>query len=400
MQFYTNEVYVLIQRHMQNELVQLMTQYPVVTVMGPRQSGKTTLVQSLYPNKPYVNLEEPDARDFSIADPRRFFAQYPDGVILDEIQHAPILISYIQSIVDQTKKPGMFILTGSHQLQLHEAINQSLAGRTALLELLPLTIAELQQHHINMTTDEYLYHGFFPAIYQHSLNPTIVHRNYCRTTIESDVRQLINIKNLIDFRRFMQLAASRVGSILNIEGLANDVGLSHNTIKNWFSILDASYISYQLQPYYENFGKRVIKSSKLYFNDVGLVCYLLDIDSTQQVTHDRLRGSLFENMVLLELIKIKMNQGKEPRLYYYRDSHGHEIDVIVKHHRQLIPVEIKSSETFNNALLKNIKKYQTLVGDRARTGFLIYAGEQEQQIDNIHVLNYRHTGKIYQIIEE
>ncbi len=389
----------MFKRDIQVELKSLMTQYPVVTITGPRQSGKTTLVQETYPQMPYVNLEEPDTRNTILADPRTFFAQHPDGAILDEIQRAPELMSYIQSIVDKVKTSGMFILTGSHQLQLHQAITQSLAGRTALLDLLPLTIRELEQNNITMTTDEYLLNGFYPAIHYKKLNPTVANRNYIRTYIERDVRQLINLKDLSKFQRFFQLAAGRVGNILDVDSLSNDVGSAHNTIKNWLSILEASYLIYRLQPYFENFGKRIIKSAKLYFTDVGIVSYLLSIENIQQLSHDRLRGNLFENLVLLELLKEKSNAGKEPRLYYYRDNHKNEVDIIIKHHDYLIPVEIKSTATFNSALLKNLKFYRSLVGDRAPIGFLVYSGEKEQQIGDFHLINYRNTAKIYEIIE-
>jgi len=393
---------VMFHRNIQAQLIELTSQYPVVTLTGPRQSGKTTLVQETFPNKPYINLEEPDTRAFITSDPRTFFANHPDGAILDEIQRTPELMSYIQTIVDKTQTNGMFILTGSHQLQLqlHQAITQSLAGRTALLDLLPLTIDELAQNNITLNTDAYMLNGFYPAIYQKQLNPTVAYRNYMRTYIERDVRQMVNIQDLNSFQQFIQLLAGRVGRQLDINSLGNDIGKAHNTIKNWLSILDASYLIYRLPPYFENFGKRIIKSPKIHFTDVGLASYLLGIENEKQLWRDPIRGHLFENMVFLELLKTRMNEGKEPNLYYYRDNHKNEVDIIIKDGHNLIPIEIKSTATFNPALLKNLKFYKGLVNDRMPIGFLIYAGEHEQQIGDFHILNYRNTKEIYRLIEQ
>lgn len=390
--------FAMLKRDLETELRQLMAQYPVTTLMGPRQSGKTTLVRAVFPEKPYYNLEEPDTRQIIEADPRSFFQQHPSGMILDEIQKAPELISYIQAIVDEKRQCGMFILTGSHQFHLHQAVTQSLAGRTGILELLPFSIHELQASKIELTADEYLLTGFLPAIYDRQIDPTTAYRNYVRTYVERDVRQLINIKDMHAFQRFIQLTAGRIGSICNVESLANDVGVSANTVKSWLSLLEASYLLYQLQPYYENFGKRIIKSPKIYFTDVGMACYLLNIENKAQLSRDRLRGGLFENLVLLELVKTRLNQGKEPYFYYYRDNHQNEVDIIIKHGQYLIPVEIKSTATFNPALLKNIHFYQTLVGEKAPIGFLVYAGDYETQIGNIHIINFRHSAEILDII--
>lgn len=384
-------------RAITDHFVTLMSQFPVVTIIGPRQSGKTTLVKKTYPNMPYYSLEEPDTRQRLLADPRKLFAEHPEGMILDEIQHGPELMSYIQSIVDETQRPGQFILTGSHQLQLHEAITQSLAGRTAMLELYPLSFSELQSHHIEKSLDEFILDGFYPAIYGRNRSATLVHRNYIKTYIERDVRRIINVKDLDTFQRFIHLCAGRVGSILNIESLANDVGTSHGTIKNWLSALQASFIIQRLLPYYENFGKRIIKSSKLYFTDVGLVSYLLGLEEPGQVARDRLRGSLFENLVINELVKCYANEGKEPHIFYYRDSHQNEVDIVVKVRQALIPIEIKSTSTFDIALLKNLKYYKNIVGDRMPMGFLVYAGTQEQQIGDFYLINYKNIHKIYNL---
>ncbi len=389
----------MFKRALEPVLLKLAEQYPVVTILGPRQSGKTTLSKICFPKKPYVNLEEPDTRDFILSDPRRFFQEHPEGAIIDEIQRAPILLSYIQPIVDEKKYHGMFILTGSQQLNLHEAVSQSLAGRTAIIELLPFSLVETTKNKITLNIDEYLLNGFFPAIYAKKLDPNVAYQNYVRTYVERDIRKIINVKDLQSFQRFIQLSAGRVGNILNKESLCNDVGVSASTINNWLSILEASFLIIRLQPYFENFGKRMIKSPKIYFSDVGLITYLLGIESTLQLARDPARGHLFENLVILELIKHRLNLGKQPEVYYYRDNHQNEVDVIIKHGNQLVPVEVKSTQTFNSSLLKNIKFYQKLAGHRAPIGFLIYAGEQEQRIGNIHVLNFKNTAEIYKIID-
>lgn len=352
-----------------------------------------------YPDKPYINLEIPELRDKILADPNMFFKEHASGAILDEIQRAPELTSYIQAIVDEVQTPGLFILTGSHQLQLQGAISQSLAGRTALLDLLPLSIRELHRQKINLSVDEYLLKGFYPAVYHKALNPTVMYRNYVKTYLERDVRQLVNVHNLDIFRRFIHLTAGRVGGILNMERLASDAGVSHNTLRNWLSILEASYLIHRLPPYFENFGKRVIKSPKLYFSDVGMLSYLLGIETVRQISHDRLRGGLFENLVLLEIMKSRMNRGKEPNVFFYRDNHQNEVDIVIKQADLLIPVEVKSTMTFNSALLKNLLFYKKLVGNRAPVAFLVYGGEEEHQINDCHVINYKNVSKIYELLE-
>ena len=386
----------IIKRTLEAYLDKVMGQFPIVTLTGPRQSGKTTLVKTKYPNKPYFNLEDPDFRQSLMADPRQFLAAHPKGAILDEIQHFPEFLSYLQQVADNTEDTGLFILTGSHQLLLHESVTQSLAGRSALLDLYPLTLQELSQ---DDSLENYLFQGFYPAIYSKSVPPTELYRQYIRTYVERDVRQVINIQNLTSFQTCLKLLSGRIGSLLNIESLSNDIGIAHNTVKRWISLLQASYLVYQLQPYYENFGKRLIKSPKLYFSDVGLVSYLLEFDDPTQITHDRLRGALFENFIVMELLKLKVHQGKEARLYYYRDNHGHEIDIIIKHRDYLIPIEIKSTMTFNNALLKQHHFFKKLVKDRMPFGFLVYAGELEQQIGDIHLINFKQIHQIYELIE-
>ncbi len=379
----------MFERQIAGELKKLAKGYPIVTVIGPRQSGKTTLVQHVFPKKPYVNLEDHDIRNLATTDPRGFLEQYPEGAILDEIQRTPGLLSYIQTIVDKKDRKGLFILTGSHQFELQQAITQSLAGRTALLTLLPMSMDELLKADIDLSLDDMLLKGGYPRIYKDHLDPTKAYRNYFQTYVERDLRQLINIKDLTQFERFIRICAGRIGQILNMEEIGNEVGISSHTVKHWISMLEASFIVFRLQPYFDNFGRRMIKAPKLFFTDVGLATYLLGIENKLQISRDPLRGHLVENLVVLELMKWRLNHGLDPQLYYYRDVQKNEVDVIFKSGADLIPIEIKSSKTYNTEFLKKLRFFQELVGERAPKGYLIYAGEQQQEIHNIYLLNYK-----------
>ncbi|MBS0358808.1 MAG: ATP-binding protein [Proteobacteria bacterium] len=384
----------LIKRAISEHFLQLLKQYPVVTVMGPRQAGKTTLVRTLCQDHPYINLENPEIRELAARDPKAIFDKYPGNLIIDEIQHVPSLLSYIQTIVDEKKLEGQFVITGSHQAELHEALAQSLAGRTALLQLLPLSFQELQAAGVHQTVDQWLLSGFYPRIYEKNINPTEMYRNYVKTYLERDVRKMINLKDLLVFQRFMKLCAARTGCVLNMHNLANEVGVSHHTIKHWLSILQASYLIELIPAYFENINKQIIKSPKLYFTDVGLVTYLLDIENISQVSRDPLRGNLFETMVVIDLIKTRLNQGRDPHLYFYRDSQKNEVDVIYKHGNLLIPIEIKSAQTIHKEFYKNLDYFKKLVGDRSGNAYLIYAGTEEIKLQNCELVNYSHADKI------
>lgn len=388
----------IIAREISHELLDMSKHYPIVTVLGPRQSGKTTLVKKLFPQKEYVSLENLDERNFANSDPRGFLERFPDGAIFDEIQREPALLSYLQEIVDNADTNGLFILTGSHQLELHASITQSLAGRTAILKLLPFTLSELSEHLPVQTLDDYLLTGMYPRVYKNNLNPTKFYRDYVQTYIERDVRKMINLKDLDLFQKFLKLCAGRIGQIFNKQNLSNELGVSSSTVSNWLSVLEASFLVFSLPPYFENFGKRMIKSPKLYFTDVGLAAYLLDIHTPQQLARDPLRGQLVENLVISEFLKNQFNRGFEAGLYFYRDSNQNEVDLLFKSGNQLIPIEIKSSKTFHHDFLKGIKYFQSIVPDRMPFGMLIYAGEQEQKIEFTHLFNYKSMKKITSLL--
>lgn len=397
---YTKVAYTqaMIPRKIESELINLAKHYPVVTVLGPRQSGKSTLVRNVFASKQYVNLELPDDRRAIEQDPRQFLDNIPNhGIIIDEVQRYPELLSYIQGFVDEKKIHGQIILTGSHQLQLHEAISQSLAGRTGILRLLPLSIQELKDANIDISdsADDFMLRGFFPKLYVSDINPSKYYQDYVSTYIERDVRKMVNVKDLGQFQDFLRLVAGRIGQLLNYDSLGNDLGISNQTVTQWISILEASYIAIKLRPYFENFGKRIIKSSKLYFTDPGLACYLLGIETAAQLARDPLRGNIYENMVVMELVKQRYNLGKEHNLYFMRDSHNNEIDVIYKQANNLVPIEIKAAKTFNPDFLKGLKYLDKIQPERVACGYLIYSGENRSNIGKFSVLNYMDCTKIF-----
>lgn len=386
----------MIIRSIVTEVAKLAQQYPIVTITGPRQSGKTTLAKATFTEKPYVNLENPEVRELALTDPVRFLKQYPKGAILDEVQRAPDLFSYLQVRVDENKVNGEFILTGSQQFNLHEKITQSLAGRTALLKLLPLSIGELRSANLQYQANDYMYQGFYPRIYEQQQSPTVYYRNYFETYVERDLRQLSSIKDLNTFRRFVKLCAGRIGQTINAESLSSELGITRPTVQHWLSILQASYLITLLDPYFENFGKRIIKSAKLYFIDVGLAAYMLDIESPQQLDRDPLRGALFENMVIVELMKYRYNQGMDDNLYFYRDQKQHEVDCVYKKGAELIPIEIKSSETFNSRFMKGIDYFKSISQGKVTKGYCVYAGEQQQRLGDDELIQFNQVERIFE----
>ena len=377
----------MIKRLISTELMASAGEYPVVTVFGPRQSGKTTLVRMTFADKQYYSLENPDIRLIAEEDPRGFLSGLPDGAILDEIQCLPLLLSYIQGIVDEAGKPGMFILTGSHQPELHQSVSQSLAGRTAVLRLLPFSYGELLNYRRSWTAFDLILSGSYPRIHEEGLSPSRFFNGYLQTYIERDVRALVNLKDLSAFQQFVMLLAGRVGQVVNYNALSNDVGVSATTIKNWISVLKASFVVFELPPFFENIRKRVVKSPKLYFCDPGLVAFLLHIETTEQLMRDPLRGGLYENLWIVEVLKYQFNQGRRPDLFFYRDTNGNEVDLLVRQGRQLIPIEIKSAATFTPAFLKGMERFQKIAGDRCRPGYVLYNGNERFTVKGVRVIN-------------
>lgn len=374
----------------------LTTEYPIVTILGPRQAGKTTLAREFSDEYVYSNLETPETRHLAQEDPKAYLAQFNDKVIIDEVQRVPELLSYIQGLVDDDRVNGRFVLTGSHQLRLREAIAQSLAGRTAVLNLLPFSITELRSASIEFPTfEEYCYTGFLPRIYDQNQRPTTAYSNYYQTYVERDVRQLINLKDVSLFEKLLKLIAGRVGQVVDYSSLANDMGVTVKTVQSWISILEASFILFKLSPYFDNFGKRVIKAPKYYFTDVGLLCFLLGIRKKEQISRDPLVGNIFENMVLIECLKSRYNLGNLPDLYFFRDSNGNEVDILFQDGRDLVAIEVKSATTFSSSQLKGIKRF-TKIASKLKHSYLVYNGDSHSLSDGVDVMNFRQIHEIFQ----
>ena len=382
----------MIPRILEESLLRLARDYPVVTLLGPRQAGKTTLVQAAFPNHRYVNLEHPETRRLAQLDPQGFFRRHTSPLIIDEVQRVPELLSMVQVLVDERRTQGAeqkggFILTGSHQTSLRAAISQSLAGRTVPLSLWPLSFEELSQD--DASIDEYLLRGFLPQVHRDALDPTVAYRAYYQTYVERDLQQMIRVQELSRFQHFMRLCAGRIGSLLNASSLGNEIGVSYHTIEQWLSVLEASFIIVRLMPFFENFGKRFVKSPKLYFTEVGLATYLLGLENVQQISRDPLRGALFENLVVAELWKARLNRARDPHLYFIRDKNQVEVDVLFQRGRDLHPIEIKSSETFHPDFLRNLQRVRRWAPQRMREGYVIYGGNAEQKLAEDKLVRYR-----------
>ena len=395
----------MIRRTLKTTLKNLARQYPVVTLTGPRQSGKTTLVQAAFPDHEYASLEEPDVREYALTDPRGFLEQFTGPVILDEAQRAPDLFSYIQTLVDREDTPGRYVLSGSQNFLLLRSISQSLAGRSAILHLLPLSLGELEGrspfpleklgHELPTGRREgpsdvmkTLWDGFYPRIHDKGLDPATWYSGYYQSYIERDVREVINVGDLESFGRFVRLCAGRNGQLLNLTSLGNDCGITHTTAGRWLSILEASFLIRLLRPYYANFGKRLIKSPKIYFLDTGLLCYLLRIQSPEDLRLHASRGPIFESFVISELTKNFLHQGREPDLYFWRDSSGREIDVVIDRGRDRVAVETKSAQTVAPDFLSGIEFWRTLQGDPEAPAALIYGGERSFRRNGVAVYGW------------
>ncbi len=368
---------------------QRASRYPVVTVTGPRQAGKTTLCRGAFPDLPYVNLERPDHRDFALADPAGFMARYAGGAVIDEVQRVPELLSWVQAAVDERGGPRQFILTGSHNFDLLRSVTQSLAGRTALLHLLPMSINELRAAGLALSVDAMIVRGGYPRIHADALDPAVTLADYFATYVERDLRQLAELRNLEVFRRFVRLAAGRVGQVLNVHSLAADVGVSDHTARAWLSALEASYIVRLLQPWFANIGKRLIKAPKVYFCDTGLAAWLIGIQHEEQLASHPLRGALFENLVVMEFVKHAVHHGSTPQLHYFRDSGGIEVDLVVEQGvppGQLGLVEVKAGQTFHPEFVAPMMRIEPWLKRQVARRMLVYAGTGGFVRDGVEVV--------------
>lgn len=382
----------MIPRLVSDRVKQLSEQFPVVTITGPRQAGKTTLCKALFPDKPYVSLENLDDREFANNDPRGFLASVPSGAVLDEIQRVPSLLSYIQGVVDDSSLKGMFILTGSQQFELLSFLNQSLAGRTAIIKLLPFSYAEVYGDELP-TMETVLYNGFYPRVFDDGIKPTDMYSFYLNTYVERDLRQLINIKDLSVFEVFLKLCAARTGQLLNYSSIANEIDVDIKTVKSWLSILEASYIVKILRPYYKSMNKRLVKTPKLYFLDTGLAAFLLGVKNADQLIAHPLKGELFETYVLGEIWKRKFNAVEPDNLFFYRDHQGNEIDVIGDNVISLSQLEVKLSRTISSRMLKPLSRLKK-IGYSIENSFLVHGGEDSYERENSFVVSWRNVDQV------
>jgi predicted AAA+ superfamily ATPase len=372
-------------RQAEATLRELLAWYPVVAITGPRQSGKTTLARHLLAEKPYVNLESPDQREYASGDPRGFLCQFPHGAILDEIQNVPALFSYLQAVVDEGMQPGSFVLTGSQQFGLRDGIAQSLAGRVGLLELLPFSLSELAIGDLSLNA--LLCRGACPRIVAAGIPSRLWLADYLSTYLERDVRRLLNVRDLSSFQRFLRMCAGRSGQLLNLSALAADCGISHNTAREWLSVLEASYIVRLLPPYHRNFGKRLVKTPKLYFLDTGLAAWLMSIASPDDLAVSMFRGPLFETLVVTEILKARLNRRKEGNLYFWRDSNGHEIDLLIEAGGKLVPVECKAGETIAADWFRPLERFRQSAG--LEESWIVYGGDAGQTRAQCTVVGWR-----------
>jgi predicted AAA+ superfamily ATPase len=387
----------MIKREAEEKLKELAAGFPAVSVTGPRQSGKTTLVRSVFPEKPYVLLEDLDIRAYAKEDPRSFLGQYTDtGAVIDEIQHVPELFSWLQGILDSSKEPGRFILTGSQNFMLSEKISQSLAGRVGILKLLPLSISEIKNAGLaKKSYEDYLFTGFYPRIYDNDINAADYYSSYIQTYIERDLRQLKQIKDLFLFQDFLKMCANRNGQVVNFSSLANDCGITDKTAKEWLSLLQASFTVFLTRTHHKNFNKRLTKMPKLYFTDPGLASNLAGIQSPEQLNYHPLKGGLFESMIAGELLKFRFNRSRDNNLYYWRDKSGHEIDCIIDTgQNNPVPVEIKAGRTISTDYFKNISYWNNLSGNPPERSFVVYGGEKSQNRKAGRVISYDDIGEL------
>lgn len=379
----------MIYRNISSKIIELSQKFYIIAVTGPRQSGKTTLVRNIFTNYTYVNLEDIEKRNFAKEDPKGFFQIYKSKVIIDEIQYVPELFSYLQINADEQQITGNYVITGSQNFQFVEKISQSLAGRVAVFNLLPFSYSELKETEFNYENyEEYIFKGFYPAIYDRNINPVDWYSNYIQTYLERDIRQLINIGDIYSFHQFLKICANNIGQIVNFTSIGSQIGVSFNTIKKWLSILEASYIIYLLPPFYSNLSKRIVKSPKLYFIDTGLACNLLNINSKDQINFHFLKGELFENMIITELFKRKSHNPQNYEMYFFRDNNKNEIDCIIQYSNNLSCIELKSSRTINESYFSTLQKMNNEIKN-IKNSILIYGGNDAQMREKIEVLSWK-----------
>lgn len=376
-------------RTMEDVIKEASQYFSVISVTGPRQSGKSTLLKHLFPDIPRYSMKDVNVREFAEHDPVAFLHQHPKGMFIDEVQKVPQLLEYIQGIVDDDPD-CQFLLTGSSNFELLHGLCESLPGRAGVYELLPMTYHESESTMSTKPLDEFLYNGLYPAICAEKNKARLFYPSYVKTYLERDVRDLLKIKDQMQFMKFMKLCAARVGSIFNASELAGQIGVDSKTITNWLSVLQASYLVTLLPPYYENISKRLVKSPKLYFNDPGLACYLLDIESPRQLARDKMRGAIFENYVVMEVIKHRYNRGLLNGVYFYRDSNQNEVDILLKEEGEITAIEVKSSMTYHTSFESDISQLSDWIKTPVVNKMIVYTGDFENTTSDIKILNYRH----------
>ena len=385
----------MIARKLEKHIYSLIGKYPVISLTGPRQSGKTTLIKYLFPDYNYVNFEDIESRNFAHHDPKAFLETYGNHLIIDEAQYVPGIFSYIQVSVDSNPEK-QYILTGSQNFLLLEKISQSLAGRVAILYLLPLSIYEIQtSSYKDLDYLSYIYNGGYPRIYDKNLDPGQWLNNYITTYVERDVRQILNVTDLANFQKFVSLCAGRIGQLINFSSIANELSVSYHTVQKWLSILETSFITFRLYPYYKSYNKRLVKTPKLYFYDTGLACALLGLRDKDQIIQHFLKGELFENMILVELLKYYFNDGRKPSIYFWRDNIGKEIDCIINSGQNLTAIEIKSGTTIHQDFFKNLTYFKTLGGLSEDQLVLIYGGNESQRRTIARVLSWKDCESLF-----
>ena len=383
-----------INREVEQVIREASDYYSVISVTGPRQSGKSTLLKHLFPDYKEFSMKDVHVRDYATNDPVAFLQQTTDGMFIDEVQKAPVLMEYIQGIVDRHPERH-FLLTGSSNFEMMRDLSESLAGRAGVFELMPMSLSETVDQRTERDLSKQIFEGLYPAVIAGKNTAKFFYPSYVKTYLEKDVRDLLNVQNQMQFLRFIKLCAARIGSLFNASELAAEVGVDSKTITRWLSVLQASYLVTLLPPYYENISKRLVKSPKLYFNDTGLACYLLDIESPKQLERDKMRGPLFENMLVMEMMKHRYNQGKDGGVFFYRDSNQNEVDVLLKQEGKITAIEVKSSMTYHTSFENTLRQLQNWIKTPVTKRAVVYSGEFENSSSDIKLLNYNSLNKLF-----